>query len=146
MSAVSGFWKNKFEDTLVENNVLEKCVFDVDAENVVFGDDLEFVLPRMMFMLDNNNNFQTADYFSNRFCMSTFEMVLVKNVYVEDWICCKCNLGMDDFILVLLQLEFGIRNSGEKCMRACITGSSMLHDRIKDRRNSNDTEASSLDI
>jgi hypothetical protein len=59
---------------------------------------------------------------------------------------CKCNLGMDDFILVLLQLEFGIRNSGEKCMRACITGSSMLHDRIKDRRNSNDTEASSLDI
>jgi hypothetical protein len=85
MSAVSGFWKNKFEDTFVENNVLEKCVFDVDAENVVFGDDLEFVLPRMMFMLDNNNNFQTADYFSNRFCMSTFEMVLVKNVYVEDW-------------------------------------------------------------
>jgi hypothetical protein len=49
MSAVSGFWKNKFEDTFVENNVLEKCVFDVDAENVVFGDDLEFVLPHDVY-------------------------------------------------------------------------------------------------
>ena len=43
---------------------------DVDSENDVFGNRLEFVLPRMMYLLDNNN-FQTALYF-NWFCMSTF--------------------------------------------------------------------------
>ena len=32
---------------------------DVDSENDVFGNRLEFVLPRMMYLLDNNN-FQTA--------------------------------------------------------------------------------------
>ena len=41
------------------------CFLDVDGENDVFGNRLEFVLPRMMYLLDNNN-FQTALYF--RFC------------------------------------------------------------------------------
>ena len=35
---------------------------DVDNNNDVFGNCLEFVLPRMMYLLDNNN-FQTACYF-----------------------------------------------------------------------------------
>jgi len=48
----------------------ENVFLDVDSENDVFGNRLEFILVRMMYLLDNNN-FQTALYF-NWFCMSTF--------------------------------------------------------------------------
>ena len=48
----------------------ENVFLDVDNNNDVFGNRLEFVLPRMTYLLDNNN-FQTALYF-NWFCMSTF--------------------------------------------------------------------------
>ena len=41
---------------------LENFFLDVDGENDVFGNRLEFVLPRIMYLLDNNN-FQTALYF-----------------------------------------------------------------------------------
>ena len=59
------------------------CFLDVDGENDVFGNRLEFVLPRMMYLLDNNN-FQTALYF--RFCMMMFlEKVLERSVYFLDW-------------------------------------------------------------
>ena len=51
------------ENVFVENNIFGECFFlDVDGENDVFGNRLEFVLPRMMYLLDNNN-FQTALYF-----------------------------------------------------------------------------------
>ena len=53
------------ENVFVENNFFRECVLDVDGENDVFGNRLEFVLPRMMYLLDNNN-FQTA-FISNRF-------------------------------------------------------------------------------
>ena len=46
---------------------MENVFLDVDDENDVFGNRLEFVLPRMMYLLDNNN-FQTALYFKP-FCM-----------------------------------------------------------------------------
>ena len=53
---------------------------DVDGENDVFGNRLEFVLPRMMYLLDNNN-FQTALYFKP-FCMMMFlEKVLERSVF-----------------------------------------------------------------
>jgi len=58
------------ENVFMENNFFQECVLDVDGEDDVFGNRLEFVLSRMMYLLDNNN-FQTALYF-NRFCMSTF--------------------------------------------------------------------------
>ena len=63
---MSGMVSMIFEDAFVENDVCEKRVFDIGDENVVFGEDLEFVLPRMMFMLDNN--FQTALYFTVSAC------------------------------------------------------------------------------
>ena len=53
---------------------------DVDGENDVFGNRLEFVLPRMMYLLDNNN-FQTALYF-NRFCMINV-LNMVEMFFVE---------------------------------------------------------------
>ena len=53
---------------------------DVGNNNDVFGNRLEFVLPRMMYLLDNNN-FQTALYFKP-FCMMMFlEKVLERSVY-----------------------------------------------------------------
>lgn len=94
---------------------------DVDGEDDVFGNRLEFVLPRMMYLLDNNN-FQTALYF-NRFCMSTFlnmvEMVFVENVYFWTGVVLQntgkmhlqhmqMHVEVEEFIFVLLQLEFGI--------------------------------------
>ena len=64
---------------------------DVDGENDVFGNRLEFVLPRMMYLLDNSN-FQTALYF-NWFYMSTLlnmvEMIFVENVYFSGLAFCK---------------------------------------------------------
>ena len=53
---------------------------DVDGEDDVFGNRLEFVLPRMMYLLDNNN-FQTVLYFKP-FCMMMF---LERSVYFLDW-------------------------------------------------------------
>jgi hypothetical protein len=90
---------------------------DVDSENDVFGNRLEFVLPRMMYLLDNNN-FQTALYF-NWFCMSTFlnmvEMIFVENVYFSglaflqrDWKMHLQHVQMHEFGMFVLQLEFGI--------------------------------------
>ena len=58
------------ENVFMENNIFQECVLDVYGEDDVFGNRLELVLPRMMYLLDNNN-FQTALYF-NRFCMLTF--------------------------------------------------------------------------
>ena len=50
----------------------ENVFLDVDDENDVFGNCLEFVLPRMMYLLDNNN-FQTALYLSGFACQRFFE-------------------------------------------------------------------------
>ena len=108
------------ENVFMENNFSENVLLDVDSENDVFGNRLEFVLPRMMYLLDNNN-FQTALYF-NRFCMSTFlnmvEMVFVENVYFWTGVILQntgkmhlqhmqMHVEVEEFIFVLLQLEFG---------------------------------------
>ena len=70
---------------------------DVDGEDDVFGNRLEFVLPRMMYLLDNNN-FQTALYFKP-FCMMMFlEKVLERSVYfwtgvvLQNTGMCICNI------------------------------------------------------
>ena len=55
---------------------MENVFLDVECENDVFGNRLEFVLPRMTYLLDNNN-FQTALYFKP-FCMMMF---LERSVY-----------------------------------------------------------------
>ena len=57
---------------------------DVECENDVFGNRLEFVLPRMTYLLDNNN-FQTALYFKS-FCMMTF---LERSVYFWTGVVCR---------------------------------------------------------
>ena len=58
---------------------MENVFLDVECENDVFGNRLEFVLPRMTYLLDNNN-FQTALYFKP-FCMMMF---LEKRLFL-DW-------------------------------------------------------------
>ena len=47
------------EDVSWRTTFFENVFLDVDNENDIFGNRLEFVLPRMMYLLDNNN-FQTA--------------------------------------------------------------------------------------
>ena len=119
---------------------MENVFLDVECENDVFGNRLEFVLPRMTYLLDNNN-FQTALYFKP-FCMMMF---LERSVYFWTGVVLQ-NTGMmhlqhmqmhvdvDEFIFVyLLQLEFAT-NSGEQCACMHVPGSSMLHDRIKETR------------
>ena len=54
---------------------------DVDDENDVFGNCLEFVLPRMMYLLDNNN-FQTALYFKLVLHVNVF-LNMVEMIFVE---------------------------------------------------------------
>ena len=85
------------ENVFVENNIFWECVVDVDGEDDVFGNRLEFVLPRMMYLLDNNN-FQTALYFKP-FCMMMFlEKVLERSVYfwtgvvLQNTGMCICNI------------------------------------------------------
>ena len=69
------------ENVFVENNIFGECFFlDVDGENDVFGNRLEFVLPRMIYLLDNNN-FQTALYFKP----FLHDDVLERSVYFLDW-------------------------------------------------------------
>ena len=94
---------------------------DVDGEDDIFGNRLEFVLPRMMYLLDNNN-FQTALYF-NRFLhvnvLNMVEIIFVENVYFWTGVVLQntgkmhlqymqMHVEVDEFIFVLLQLEFGI--------------------------------------
>ena len=114
---MSGMMSLTVENVFMENNIFENVFLDVDSENDVFGNRLEFVLPRMMYLLDNNN-FQTALYF-NWFCMSTFlnmvEMIFVENVYFSglaflqrDWKMHLQHVQMHEFGMFVLQLEFGI--------------------------------------
>ena len=121
---MSGQVSMTVENVFVENNIFGECVFwtltvrmmflcflDVDGENDVFGNRLEFVLPRMTYLLDNNN-FQTALYFKP-FCMMMF---LERSVYFLDWrrycrilewcICNVCKCMWMSLFLFSLQLEF----------------------------------------
>ena len=52
----------------------ENVFLDVDNSNDVFGNRLEFVLPRMTYLLDNNN-FQTAPYFRMVLHVDVFELI-----------------------------------------------------------------------
>ena len=115
---------------------------DVDNNNDVFGNCLEFVLPRMMYLLDNNN-FQTARY-SKPFCMMMFFWRwfwreafisglasfcrILEYMHLQHM---QMHVEVDDFIFVLLQLEF-TTNSGEQCACMHVPGSSMLHEGIKE--------------
>ena len=104
----------------------ENVFLDVDDQDMVFGNRLEFVLPRMMYLPDNNN-FQIALYFKSFLHGDVLEMILEKNVFFSGLafckatgrcICntCKCmNMGM---VYFLLQLDFVIWNSGDRCMCA----------------------------
>ena len=129
----------------------ENVFLDVDDENDVFGNCLEFVLPRMMYLLDNNN-FQTALYF-NWFCMSTFfwtwlRWFLWRTFIFLDWhfcnatgrcICnmCKCmSLGCFCF-----SWNLGYDTLEVKCTLHALIGSSMLHDRIKEKQGQHCTVA-----
>ena len=128
----------------------ENVFVDVDSENDVFGNRLEFVLPRMMYLLDNNN-FQTALYF-NWFCMSTFwtwlRWFLWRTFIFLDWhfcnatgrcICnmCKCmSLGC---LCFSWNLEYDTLEV--KCTLHALIGSSMLHDRIKEKQGQHCTVA-----
>ena len=101
------------------------CFLDVECENDVFGNRLEFVLPRMTYLLDNNN-FQTALYFKP-FCMMMF---LERSVYFWTGVVLQntgkmhlqhmqMHVEVEEFIFVLLQLEFGIWYSGSEVHAAC---------------------------
>ena len=57
---------------------------DVDNNNDVFGNCLEFVLPRMMYLLDNNN-FQTACYFKSFLHDDVFGDVFGEDRLFLDW-------------------------------------------------------------
>ena len=57
---------------------------DADNENDVFGNRLEFVLPRMMYLLDNNN-FQTALYFN--WCLHVNVLNMVEMILCGDRLC-----------------------------------------------------------
>lgn len=114
---------------------------DVDNNNDVFGNRLEFVLPRMMYLLDNNN-FQTACYFKpflhddvfgdgfgeDRLFLDWRRFAEYWNVHLQHM---QMHVEVDDFIFVLLQLEFAT-NSGEQCACMHVLGSSMLHEGIKE--------------
>ena len=127
----------------------ENVFLDVDNENDVFGNRLEFVLPRMKYLLDNNN-FQTALYF-NWFCTSTFlkmvEMVLERSVYFWTgvvlqnntgmYICniCKCMwMWISVFSFFCFSWNLRYETLEMKCMLHVLIGSSMLHDRIKETK------------
>ena len=112
---------------------MENVFLDVECENDVFGNRLEFVLPRMTYLLDNNN-FQTALY-SKPFCMMMF---LERSVYFWTGVVLQ-NTGMmhlqhmqmhvdvDEFIFVFCfswNLQQTLENNVHVCtclVQACCT-------------------------
>ena len=112
---------------------MENVFLDVECENDVFGNRLEFVLPRMTYLLDNNN-FQTALYFKP-FCMMMF---LERSVYFWTGVVLQ-NTGMmhlqhmqmhvdvDEFIFVFCfswNLQQTLENNVHVCtclVQACCT-------------------------
>ena len=106
------------ENVFMGKNILRTCLWTLTVR-MMFLEIVEFALPRMMYLLDNNN-FQTALYF-NWFCMSTFlnmvEMIFVENVCFSglaflqrDWKkhLLHVHVQMHEFGMFVLQLEFGM--------------------------------------
>ena len=122
----------------------ENVFLDVDNNNDVFGNRLEFVLPRMTYLLDNNN-FQTALYF-NWFLhvdvLNMVEMIFVENVYFSGLAFCNatgrciCNMCKCMTLRCWFYFSWNLRCEALEvnCMLHVLDGSSMLHDRIKENK------------